>query len=277
VPPRAIRRGDQVVLKVAYDGREFAGWQLQPGTVTVQGALEAALARLHGVEGSERVALVGAGRTDSGVHALGQIAAYRAPGGRGVEELELGLDALLPPSVRVLSVSVAPPAFHPCRSATGKLYRYRIVNRRTVLPFESPWAWHVRAPLDLGRMRRAAARLEGRRDFASVATGGGQSETTVRHLRRLEPRTEKGGTVIVDAEADGFLYRMVRNLVGLLVEVGHGRREPDDVTRVLDARDRSAAGRTAPPHGLCLVRVDYGGEDPFRADPADLEALGGGW
>jgi tRNA pseudouridine38-40 synthase len=266
-----------VVLRVAYDGREFAGWQLQPGVPTVQGALEAALARLHGVEDRASVAVVGAGRTDSGVHALGQVAAYRAPGDRGVEELELGLDALLPAAVRVLGLSVAPASFHPCRSATGKLYRYRIVNRRTVLPFEAPWAWHVRAPLDVDRMRWAAARLEGRHDFASLATGGGSSETTVRHLRRLEPRLGRDGVLVVDAEADGFLYRMARNLVGLLVEVGRRRREAEDVRPVLEARDRSAAGRTAPAQGLCLVRVNYGDEDPFRADPADLEALGGGW
>jgi tRNA pseudouridine38-40 synthase len=275
---RRAREGDQVALLVAYDGGGLAGWQLQPDQPTGQGLLEQALARLYGLaDTGGRVAVVGAGRTDAGVHALGQVAAYRAPAARGLEELELGLNALLPPSVRVLRAAVASPEFHPIRSALGKTYRYRIVNRQVVLPFESPWAWHVRTPLDVETMARAASRLRGLHDFASFVTAGGQSEATVRELRRLDVVVGRGGVVVVEAQADGFLYRMVRNLVGWLLEVGRGRQRPEAAGEVLEARDRSAAGPTAPAHGLCLVRVDYGDRGPWTGWEPDLEPSPGGW
>jgi tRNA pseudouridine38-40 synthase len=244
-----------IALLLAYDGSTFAGWQLQPDRPTVQGTVEQALGRLHGVDG--RVAIVGSGRTDAGVHALGQVASYRPPTPRTPASLEAGLDALLPPSIRALRVAEAPGDFHACRSATGKTYRYRIVNRRVLLPFEAPWAWHVRVPLDLVAMRAAAAALVGRHDFAAFATSGSPSETTVRTLERLAVVERPGGTLEVEATADGFLYRMVRNLAGLLVDVGLGRRPPEDAERVLASRQRGEAGVSAPPQGLCLVRVRY--------------------
>jgi len=263
----AAGEGDRtcpLALVVAYDGREFAGWQVQPDRPTVQGILEEALARVHGV-GPGGVRIVGAGRTDAGVHALGQVASYRPPTPRSPEVLRAALAGLLPETVRVVAVREMPASFHACRSATGKVYRYRIVNRELALPFEAPWSWHVRAPLDLAAMRAAAARLVGRHDFASFQTAGSPTETTVRTLRRLTVRDRGGGLVEVEAEADGFLYRMVRNLVGLLVEVGLGRRRAEDAARILAARRRGAAGRTAPARGLCLVRVLYPpGLDPLR-------------
>jgi len=252
-----------VALVVAYDGRDFAGWQVQPDHPTVQGVLEAALDRVHGVAPGT-VRIVGAGRTDAGVHALGQVASYHPPTPRSPDVLRAALAGLLPETVRVLAVREMPGEFHACRSATGKVYRYRLVNRELALPFEAPFAWHVRALLDLGAMRAATAHLVGRHDFAAFQTAGSPTETTVRTVRRLEVRERPGGIVEVEAEADGFLYRMVRNLVGLLVEVGLGRRLPEDAARVLAARDRSAAGRTAPARGLCLVRVLYPpGLDPL--------------
>ncbi|MCU0231382.1 MAG: tRNA pseudouridine(38-40) synthase TruA [Acidobacteria bacterium] len=246
-------------LVVAYDGGPFAGWQLQPDRPTVQGTIEAALSTIHGAP-RESVALVGAGRTDAGVHALGQVATYRAPNRRELPELLHGLAGLLPDSVRVLAARRLPASFHACRSATGKHYRYRIVNRRIALPFETPWVWVVRPPLDLPAMREASDRLLGRHDFSAFASAGGQQETTVRTLRRLELTERPGGGLELDAEADGFLYRMVRNLAGFLVDVGLGRRTPSEVDGVLSARDRRRAGGTAPAQGLCLVRVDYGPE-----------------
>ena len=149
-----------------------------------------------------------------------------------------------------------PREFHACRSASGKVYRYRIINRELALPFESPWAWHVRAPLDTAAMRAAAAALVGRHDFAAFASAGGQSATTVRELRRLALR-EDDGTVSVEAEGDGFLHRMVRNITGFLVDVGRGRRRADEAAAVLASCDRRRAGGTAPARGLCLVRVIY--------------------
>ncbi len=245
-----------VALVVAYDGRGFAGWQVQPDRPTVQGTVEAALDRVHGVPAGT-VRIVGAGRTDAGVHALGQVASYLPPTPRSPEVLRAALAGLLPETVRVLAVREMPAGFHACRSATGKVYRYRVVNRELALPFEAPFAWHVRAPLDLAAMRAAAAHLVGRHDFAAFQTSGSPTETTVRTLRRLEVRERPGGIVEIEAEGDGFLYRMVRNLVGLLVEVGLGRRSPGEAARVLATRDRAAAGRTAPARGLCLVRVLY--------------------
>lgn len=246
-------------LVVSYDGHAFQGWQLQPDRPTVQGALEWALATVHGAP-RDAVAIVGAGRTDAGVHALGQVASYRPPNERAPADLLHALAGLLPASVRVLEIRRLPEEFHACRSATEKLYRYRIVNRRLALPFESPFAWHVRAPLEVGAMRRAAAALVGRRDFAAFATAGGQQETTVRELRRLVLTERPGGILELEAAADGFLYRMVRNVTGFLVDVGLGRRGADEVEEVLASRSRSRAGSTAPPQGLCLVRVSYGPE-----------------
>jgi len=246
-------------LVVAYDGGPFAGWQLQPGRPTVQGSLEAALSAIHGAP-RDAVAIVGAGRTDAGVHALGQVATYRAPNRRELPELLHGLAGLLPDSIRVVGARRLPAPFHACRSATGKLYRYRVINRRIALPFESPWAWLVRPPLDVEAMRKAAGQLVGEHDFSAFASAGGQQENGIRTLRRLALVERPGGVLELDAEADGFLYRMVRNLAGFLVDVGLGRRRAEEAAEVLASCDRRCAGGTAPPRGLCLVRVDYGSE-----------------
>lgn len=246
-------------LVVAYDGRPFQGWQFQPDRPTVQGTLEQALATVHGAP-REAVAVVGAGRTDSGVHALGQVATYRPPNPRPPNDLLHALAGLLPSTLRVLEVRRLPAGFHAGRSAVEKLYRYRIINRRIALPFESPYAWHVKAPLEVEEMRRAATRLVGRHDFAAFATAGGQQETTTRDLRRLTLHERPGDVLELEAAADGFLYRMVRNLAGFLVDVGLARRSAEEVDTVLASGERSRAGSTAPPQGLCLVRVAYGPE-----------------
>lgn len=252
---------ETIGLLVSYDGTDYQGWQYQPAKTTVQGVLQEALARIHGVP-AHSFFIVGSGRTDSGVHALGQVASYHPPTRRAPAVLLNALFHVLPLDIRVLEAWDAAPRFHACRSARGKTYRYRLVNRPFALPFEQRYAWHVRYELDLERMRDAAARLVGRHDFASFATAGGQSKTTVRTLRRLELAERPGAVLELEAEADGFLYRMVRNLTGFLVEVGRGRRPPEDADAALAARRRVAAGMTAPAHGLCLVRVDY--EGPIR-------------
>lgn len=250
------RDGAPLALLVSYDGTSLHGWQFQPNCTTVQGLLQEALDKVHGVAPGT-VSIVGSGRTDAGVHALGQVASYYPPTPREPATLLAALFRLLPEEVRVLDAWRAAPGFHACRSAAGKIYRYRIVNRPLILPFENRWAWHQRQPLDLGAMRAAAAQLVGTHDFAAFATAGGQSETTVRTLRRLDVVEHTGGIVEIEAEADGFLYRMVRNLTGLLVEIGRGRRPAADAARVLASLDRGTAGMTAPARGLCLVRVLY--------------------
>ena len=250
--PTALR---PLVLGVAYDGSAYEGWQLQPDRPTVQGEIERALGVIHGSR--SRVAVVGSSRTDAGVHALAQVACYRPPSPRPPRTLMAGLAKLLPAAIRVLAVAPAPEGFHPCRSAVGKTYRYRIVNRPLLLPFERHWAWHLRAPLDVAAMRQAAAALVGRHDFSSFATAGGPRRDRVRDLRRLDVLVSPGGVIEIEARADGFLYRMVRNLAGYLVEVGRGRIAAGRSGEILAARDRALAGKTAPARGLCLVGVDY--------------------
>ncbi len=245
-----------LALRVAYDGTDFAGWQRQSDAPSVQGTIERALATIHGVEPG-RLSLVGAGRTDAGVHAIGQVASWLPPTPRAAAIFRRALARMLPTSIAVLAVRRMPPGFHARRSALGKVYRYRIITGRTALPFETRWAWPVPRPLDLEAMRHAAAQLVGRHDFASFASAGSTASSTVRSLRRLEIVERGSGIVEIEAEADGFLYRMVRALVGLLAAIGSGARPATDAGVVLAARDRGLAGRTAPAAGLCLVRVIY--------------------
>lgn len=245
-----------IALLVSYDGTDFAGWQYQPDRHTVQGEIQSRLDTVHGVPPGT-VTTVGSGRTDAGVHALGQVASYRPPTPRRPEVLVAALAKLLPDAIRVLGVAETEPGFHACRSAAGKTYRYRLVNRSFLLPFEARWSWHLRPALDLAAMRAAAASLCGTHDFAGFATAGGQTETTVRSVRRLDVIERGGGVIEIEAEADGFLYRMVRNITGLLVEIGRGRRPIEDAARVLVTGRREHAGTTAPARGLCLCRVHY--------------------
>jgi tRNA pseudouridine38-40 synthase len=248
-----------VALRLAYDGTDFAGWQQQPDQPTIQGLVQRCLDLVHG-EPPGAIALVGAGRTDAGVHALGQVASYLPPTPRPPEVLHHALAGLLPEAIRVLDVWSAPEGFHARRSARSKVYRYRILNRPLALPFETRWSWWVQRPLDIPAMRAAAHHFVGRRDFAALASAGGQCATTVRTLRTLSVAAAADGTIVVEAEADGFLYRMVRNLAGFLVETGLGRRQPAAAEEVLRSRRRPRGGLTAPARGLCLVRVAYDDE-----------------
>lgn len=247
---------------IEYDGTDFAGWQAQaPGARTVQGALEAALLRVTGC--ATRVA--GAGRTDAGVHAEGQLASCRIETRLDAATLARALNAVLPPDLAVRSAEEAPAQFHARRAARGKLYRYRVWNGPVRSPLRERTHAFVRAPLDLGAMRRGAAPLVGRHDFASFETRGresgragdaGPAGSTVRTLFRVEVGGTSGAEVFLDFEGDGFLRYMVRSLAGTLLEVGRGVRPEADLARVLAARDRREAGPTAPARGLVLVRVD---------------------
>ena len=245
-------------MTVRYDGTDYHGWQEQPGVPTVQGTLGACLATITG----ERPAIAGASRTDAGVHALGQVAAvdtgHRIEAGR----LEAALNSRLPADMAVADVREARPDFSPSRDAVAKHYRYRVYRSAAKPVFEARYVWHWYRPLEVEPMRRAAEQLVGRHDFKSFESGGSPRADSVRELLRLDV-TEAGEEVWFDVEGSGFLYRMVRNLVGTLVEVGRGKREPPWVADVLAARDRTAAGPTAPPQGLCLMAVQYpGGEAP---------------
>jgi tRNA pseudouridine38-40 synthase len=240
-------------LLLEYDGTDFEGWQLQPGARTVQGALEEAFARITG----RRVVVYGAGRTDAGVHAAGQVANARAETRLEPPVLQRALNASLPRDVAVRALAAVPDAFDARRDARSKLYLYRVWNAATRSPLHERWSHPLPAPLELCAMRAAAEALLGTHDFASFRAAGGEGRTSVRTLSRLELSGERGGELRFEVEGNAFLRHMVRNLVGTLLEVGRGRRPADWPAEVLAARDRRLAGPTAPARGLTLVRVDY--------------------
>jgi tRNA pseudouridine38-40 synthase len=244
-------------ITLEYDGREFAGWQRQAqGERTVQGCLEASLSELVG----ETVLAMGSGRTDAGVHALGQVASARFATQLDPPTLQRALNARLPRDIAALSVALAPPGFDARRWATGKLYRYSIWNGRERSPLRAARFHFVPMPLDLPAMRQAAAALVGEHDFAAFQAVGSNVASSIRRLDRLELAGESGGEIQLEAAASGFLRHMVRNLAGTLIEVGQGRRRADSLRSLLASRDRSRAGPTAPPQGLALVRVVYPAE-----------------
>ncbi len=246
-------------LVLAYDGSGFRGFARQPGQRTVQGALEASLERILG--DAPRVSV--AGRTDAGVHALGQVVSFRADA--DPERVQRAVNGMLAPEVVVRSARRAPEGFDARHSATAREYRYRVRTSTWPDPFTARFEWHRPDRLAVGAMRSAAQALVGEHDFASFCRrpprGG-----TVRTLRRLTVR-RSGDVVEVRAVADAFLHQMVRSLVGTLVEVGAGRMEAASMPDVLAARSRDAAGPVAPPDGLVLVAVRYGSNPRRRAEP----------
>ena len=246
-------------LTLEYDGTGFVGWQLQPNGRSVQEELEKGIARLCG----EPVRVTGAGRTDAGVHARGQVASLRAPRDLPLKAWTAGLNALLPDDVACVRAEIAPDGFDARRWARGKRYSYAILQTAVRSPLERARAWEIRRPLDVEAMRRAAPALIGMHDFSALRASDCPARTTLREVRRLEIR-ERGPRVELIVEATAFLKHMVRNIVGTLVEVGHGRRDAGSLAALLESRDRTRAGPTAPPHGLTLEEVFY---LPGNADP----------
>ena len=255
-----------LVLWIEYEGTNFHGWQTQPGQRTVQSEIEAALLRMCG----EPIRIIGSGRTDAGVHAWGQVAHFHTRSRIEPYKVRIGLNTMMGRDVSIFDCREAPGGFHAQFDAVRKTYRYRILNRRSPSAIRSPYTWHVRKRLDLEAMRQAAGILEGEHDFASFCREKGRPEDTVRRLERLSVE-RAGDEVVIDATAGGFLRHMVRNLVGVLVEVGRGEREADSVREVLAGRDRSLAGVNAPPQGLALDCVDYGEKLPPEAAPGPEE------
>ncbi|HJU04738.1 MAG TPA: tRNA pseudouridine(38-40) synthase TruA [Nitrospiraceae bacterium] len=239
-------------LTIEYDGTAYAGWQRQPDQPTIQAALEAALCRITGA----RISVIGAGRTDAGVHALGQVASFRTDRRMAPHEWMKALNAVLPSDISIRAADQAADDFHARHAARAKLYRYRILNRRERSPFEKGRAWHIRKRLDTDAMREAASPFVGRHDFSSFQGPQAGTKDPMCHLQRLDI-TPTQAILCLDIEADRFLKQMVRSLVGTLVEVGLGKRPSHAMKDILIAKDRRAAGHTAPPHGLYLVRVVY--------------------
>jgi tRNA pseudouridine38-40 synthase len=242
----------RIGMVLEYDGTDYHGWQTQPELVTVQGSLQTALATILG----ERVRVEAAGRTDAGVHARGQVAAFSTVRPVDCARLQRGLNALCAPGIVARQIGAVAEDFDPRRDARSRRYEYRIHNSPWPSPFTRRHAWHVHRPLDVAAMAEAAAALLGEHDFSSFQAADCDAENPVRRV--FHSACEKAGEEIVyRVEATAFLRHMVRNVVGTLVEVGTGERGRDDFRTLLATRDRTRAGATAPPHGLCLVRVSY--------------------
>jgi tRNA pseudouridine38-40 synthase len=261
-------------LTVAYDGRAYAGWQVQPDKPTVQGTFQATWQKLT----LETVNVTAAGRTDAGVHALGQVVGVFTNTRLTNADLLRGLNALLPEDIAVVAVEDAPEHFHATYDAVGKRYRYVIYNARTPSVFDRHYAWHNPHALDAAAMHLAAQGLVGRHDFSAFETAGSERPHSIRTIHELTvgraaqrdellrgvqlavsdvPFYPRLDLVMVEVAGDGFLYNMVRTIVGTLVEVGRGNRDVSWPAEVLATRDRRCAGQTAPPQGLFLVGVDY--------------------
>jgi len=245
-----------IKLTLAYDGTAYEGWQVQLGRTTLQGTLEAALGTITG----QRARTLASGRTDAGVHALGQVVAVRTECGLAPDVLQRALNAQLPPDMAVLDAVEVPIGFHPIRDALRKTYRYVIHDGPLRDIFRRHYAWQVHRRLNVEAMRQAAGLLLGRHDFASFQTSGAPRRSTVRTIYRIDLRRDEDGDrdlVLLEVQADGFLYNMVRTIVGSLYEIGRGARDQAWFEAVLNACDRRRAGRTAPPQGLFLVNVEY--------------------
>jgi len=245
-------------LVIAYDGSEFSGWQVQPDAPTIQGTLASAIGRVTG----EKVLPQGSGRTDAGVHALAQVASFATESPMPAANLVKALNDVLPRSIRILDTTEVSPDFHARKSARGKTYRYRIYRGGICPPFLARYVWHYPYPLNEAAMADAADCVIGEHDFTSFAAVDperGREEEGVNNTREIFRSQWTGDTdeFVYEVHGSGFLHHMVRNLVGTFILVGKGTLKPQDVTRILEARDRSAAGATAPASGLYLVSVEY--------------------
>lgn len=245
-------------LILSYDGSEFAGWQVQPDAMTIQGTLASAIGRVTG----EKVLPQGSGRTDAGVHALAQVVTFATESPVPTANFVKALNDILPASVRVLEVEEVAADFHARKSARAKTYRYRIYRAAICPPFLARYVWHYPFWLDEQAMARAARLVQGEHNFTSFAAVDPERRRdgeALSNSRRIFSSTwERGGDEFVyTVKGSGFLHHMVRNLVGTFILVGKGTLAPEDVTRILEARNRSAAGATAPASGLYLVNVEY--------------------
>jgi tRNA pseudouridine38-40 synthase len=285
-------------MTVAYDGTNYCGWQVQPNGESVQAAIERAILKLTG----EQVSVLSAGRTDSGVHALGQVVSFRTSSPIPGNGLRKALQKFLQPDVIIRDLQDTHSEFHATYSARKKRYRYVIHNSRTHNPFLRNYVWHRHSRLDSDAMHDAAQELIGRFDFRSFESHWPNKATSVRTVMELTVRREgycpifferpgglcgvltsgggfdaqsEGEFIWIEIVADGFLYNMVRAIVGTLLHVGTGRWDSQDIRRIRDAMDRSQAGDTAPPQGLYLVEVDYGDNDPQAGPVLSPESRGG--
>lgn len=242
-----------IKLIIEYDGTAYFGWQRQAEGVTVQQVMEETISRIV----NDRVVLVASSRTDTGVHALNQVANFRTASQLRLRNLHMGINSLLPPDIVVKAVSEAPWDFHSQFHSRSKIYHYRIYNGAVRTALCRNISWFVRQPLDIEAMKRAATRLLGTHDFNSFCAAQCEVENRVRTVMSVSFDREDGGMILFRIEANGFLRHMVRNIVGTLVDIGKGRIPEEDVVSIIEARDRRRAGPAAPARGLCLMEVKY--------------------
>lgn len=251
-------------LIIAYDGTDFHGWQIQSGKPTIQGEIVSVLCRLT----QENIQLFGSGRTDAGVHALGQVASFRTQSALSPEEFQRALNALLPPTIRIVCSEETGPDFHARWSARAKTYHYRLYRGRVVPPMLWRYVLHYSFPLDEDRMRVGASRLVGTHDFAAFAASTGSEDddrerSTIREVYSADlSRSPNNEELVFTVRGRSFLRYMVRKMVGTLLDIGRGRLAPEDIERLYESKDRSKSGPTVPPQGLCMVSVEH--DEAFR-------------
>jgi tRNA pseudouridine38-40 synthase len=255
-------------LTIAYDGTDFHGWQMQGNKPTIQGEIVAVLRRLT----QENIQLHGAGRTDAGVHALGQVGSFRTQSALSAAEFQRALNALLPQTIRIVDSEEIGPDFNARWSAKGKVYRYRLYRGKVVPPFAWRYVLHYPFPLDEDAMRDAAARFVGIHDFASFAAStGSEDDDKERNMQREIfatelKRTDDGEELWFTVHGRSFLRYMVRKMVGTLLDVGRGKMVPDDIDRLYELKDRSKSGPTVPPQGLCMMYVEHEKRGAYPSD-----------
>ncbi|MGB7231013.1 MAG: tRNA pseudouridine(38-40) synthase TruA [Candidatus Acidiferrum sp.] len=251
-------------ITIAYDGTDFHGWQIQSDKATIQGEISGVLRRLT----QENVQVQGAGRTDAGVHALGQVASFHTTSGLSAGEFQRAMNALLPSAIRIVGAEEVGPDFHARWSALGKIYRYRLYRGKVVPPAVWRYVLHYPFPLDEDTMRIAASRFVGPHDFAAFAASTGSEDddkerSTVREIYASDlARSEDGAELVYTVRGRSFLRYMVRKMVGTLLEVGRGKLMPDDILRLYQSRDPAKSGPTVAPQGLCMVQVMY--DEPWH-------------
>lgn len=249
----------RIKLIVAYDGTEYSGWQIQPEAPTIEMYLDKAIHELTG----ENVHVTGASRTDAGVHAYGNVAVFDTESTIPGDRFTFALNRYLPDSIVIQDSWEVAGDFHPRHCNTRKTYEYRILNTAVPLPQKRNFTWHVAGSVDIEKMREAAAYIVGEHDFKSFCCVRTQAESTVRTIYSLEVLQE-GSEIIIRIKGNGFLYNMVRIITGTLIQVGKGRFQPEYVKQMLEAKDRTVAGQTAPPQGLTLVGIEYVDNDDAR-------------
>lgn len=240
-------------LTVEYDGTRFHGWQIQKNDPTIQAAIEKALATITG----QQIRLNGAGRTDAGVHAVGQVANFHCDTRLEAEELQKGLNSLLPSDIVIRRCEIVDPSFHARFDAKSKLYRYSILNQPIPNAIGRQYVWFLRQPLDTAPMQEALLRFIGRHDFSAFEGAGSPRAHSVRTVTDADLRLVSPGQLEISIRAEGFLRYMVRNIVGTTVAVGAGKLTVSAVGEILASGDRRQAPPTAPPHGLCLIEIEY--------------------